>query len=96
MTSTTLTAHVFRDDIDSDSTLPWTALVVVTFSASTGSTSRTLSMYAHSHPEAMQAAYKALSDLDRELMDEVHASRSARRAAMDRHPAGKQRKEPEA
>lgn len=53
-------------------------------------------IFGMSWPEAMQAAYKALSDLDRELMDEVHASRSARRAAMDRHPAGKQRKEPEA
>lgn len=34
----------------------------------------------YSHPEAMQAAYKLMADLDRELMDEVHASRASRRA----------------
>lgn len=33
----------------------------------------------HSHPEAMQAAYKLLADLDAELMTEVHASRASRR-----------------
>lgn len=35
---------------------------------------------APSWPEAMQAAYKLLADLDLELMDEVHASRASRRA----------------
>lgn len=38
-------------------------------------------MTADSHAEAMQAAYKMLHDLDAELMNEVHASRSSRRAA---------------
>lgn len=49
-----------------------------------------------SWPEAMQAAYKARADLDTRLMDEVHESRAARRAAMDRHPAGNARQEPTA
>lgn len=35
---------------------------------------------AGSHPEAMQAAYKLMADLDAELMNEVHASRATRRA----------------
>ncbi len=34
---------------------------------------------AGSHPEAMQAAYKLIADAERELMDEVHASRASRR-----------------
>lgn len=34
---------------------------------------------AASWPEAMQAAYKMLADLDAELMNEVHASRATRR-----------------
>lgn len=34
---------------------------------------------AESHPEALQAAYKLRADLERELMDEVHASRASRR-----------------
>lgn len=41
---------------------------------------RSSSMLA-SHPEAMQAAYKIIADLDRELTDEVHASRATRRKA---------------
>lgn len=36
--------------------------------------------FAHSWPEAMQLAYKMMHDLDRLLMDEVHASRASRRA----------------
>lgn len=36
-----------------------------------------------SWPEAMQAAYKMIADLDRELMDEVHASRASRREAKE-------------
>lgn len=35
----------------------------------------------YSHPEAMQAAYKLLADLEAELMDEVHASLASRREA---------------
>ncbi|WP_024357811.1 hypothetical protein [Leucobacter chironomi] len=34
---------------------------------------------AESHPEAVQAAYKLLADLDRDLMAEVHESRASRR-----------------
>jgi len=37
------------------------------------------SVWAHSHPEAMQAAYKGIADLEEQLMDEVHASRASRR-----------------
>lgn len=51
---------------------------------------------ARSWPEAMQAAYAQLQALDNLLMNEVHESRAARRAAMDRHPAGKTRQEPTA
>lgn len=40
----------------------------------------TWSSWAGSHPEAMQAAYKMLSDLDAALMGEVNASRVSRRA----------------
>ena len=36
-------------------------------------------IWEHSHPEAMQAAYKAIVDLEEQLMDEVHASRASRR-----------------
>lgn len=34
---------------------------------------------APSWPEAMQLAYKLRADIERELMDEVHASRASRR-----------------
>lgn len=34
-----------------------------------------------SWPEAMQAAYKLISDIDHKLMNEVHTSRASRRAA---------------
>lgn len=35
--------------------------------------------YAHSHPEALQAAQVLRAEVERELMDEVHASRASRR-----------------
>ena len=41
---------------------------------------------APSHPEAMQAAYKLLADLDAELMSEVHESRASRRTRCECGP----------
>lgn len=38
--------------------------------------------FTHSHPEAMQAAYKLLADLEAELMAEVHDSRASRRPGL--------------
>lgn len=35
--------------------------------------------FSESHPEAVQWAIKLRDDLDRELVDEVHASRASRR-----------------
>lgn len=73
-----LRAHVYRDrferkwwiDID-DPTLNTTEEETL---------GGTWTGFAHSWPEAMQLAYKMMHDLDRLLMDAVHASRASRRA----------------
>lgn len=57
-------------------------------SDSAGRTTRAVIETAESWPEAMQAAYKLMADLDRELMDEVHASRASRRAQRCECPIG--------
>lgn len=57
-------------------------LVTVTArDAETGKTFPAIVTTRESHPEAIQASYKLLADLDVELMAEVHASRSSRRTA---------------
>lgn len=78
---TTLIAHVWRDTDVPRGPRPWIAAATALDVFDTGHQSRSRAAYAPSWPEAMQAAYKLLADLDRELMDEIHASRSSRRKA---------------
>lgn len=71
-----LRAHVYRDRqsrcwwINIDDPRPTPA----------GQVPSTWSGFEYSWAEAMQSAYLMLRDLDRLLMDEVHASRASRRA----------------
>lgn len=58
-------------------TTPWAARAVVLNDRDFLRHSPTV--YAASWPEAMQAAQLARADLDRELMDEIHAERTDRR-----------------
>lgn len=57
--------------------LPWSAWVCVEHDDGRRTNHR--GRWVASWPEAMQAAYKLRSDLDRELMDEIHAERTTRR-----------------
>ncbi len=81
-----LRAHVYREiDFDGLDRLdhPWQVLALAT--RENGRTVAVNGSYgrcavASSHPEAMQAAYKLLADLDAELLAKVHESRSSRRS----------------
>lgn len=78
---TQLRAHVYRDRVQR---AWWIDIDDKNLSLSdTDTIGGTWTCCAHSWPEAMQAAYKMLSDLDERLMNEVHASRSTRRAAKE-------------
>lgn len=76
LTGTEAPDHARQCSAECRSTM-WTASVQVTG----GPHRRYRSQWCASWPEAMQAAYKLLADLDAELMNEVHASRSSRHAA---------------
>jgi hypothetical protein len=74
MTATKLRARVHK----SQSKTFW----VIQFSGVPGV--RLMNQFAPSWPEAMQTAYAHMAELDRALMNEVHASRATRREGATR------------